>query len=374
MNTKTTAPVIDVEVEDDTEDVRPMRKLTTMQRAVLVMAIVPMIAVGIAGGVGTYNNISGKYGEGTAIGALAAGEGATAVLALVLLVTTLLGQSAPALVRAGLWALPAAAAAMGATAAKDLGQALVYGLTPMAITASAEGIAFLSRRVVVHQEGRDIEAEARAAVIVRDLAYHRARAASHPSDRVRKASVKKSWKLARKVGSGDVRLGADLMDIQRERIGAGANDALAQMFGTMSDLPALTSASTRPALLAASADDVVDSRAQESTIPADGNGRPTGTGSDQAEEVRNVRPDLQVVRTEPKKKRSIRADVFGMVAEGVQDVRTVLDAIATRHNRDADDPATKSTVTKYFREAKADAQQAEADAQAEESAPIGQYL
>ncbi|WSI75411.1 conjugal transfer protein (plasmid) [Streptomyces sp. NBC_01335] len=351
-----------------------MRKLTTMQRAVLVMAIVPMIAVGIAGGVGTYNNISGKYGEGTAIGALAAGEGATAVLALVLLVTTLLGQSAPALVRAGLWALPAAAAAMGATAAKDLGQALVYGLTPMAITASAEGIAFLSRRVVVHQEGRDIEAEARAAVIVRDLAYHRARAASHPSDRVRKASVKKSWKLARKVGSGDVRLGADLMDIQRERIGAGANDALAQMFGTMSDLPALTSASTRPALLAASADDVVDSRAQESTIPADGNGRPTGTGSDQAEEVRNVRPDLQVVRTEPKKKRSIRADVFGMVAEGVQDVRTVLDAIATRHNRDADDPATKSTVTKYFREAKADAQQAEADAQAEESAPIGQYL
>ncbi|MFF2115678.1 hypothetical protein, partial [Rhodococcus koreensis] len=163
-----------------------LRKLTTMQRAVLIAAIVPMIAVGIAGGVGTYTNLGAKYGEGTAVGALAAGEGATAVLALVLLVTTLLGQSAPALVRAGLWALPAAAAAMGATAAADLGQAIVYGLTPMAITAAAEGIAFLSRRVVVYKEGRDIEAEARAAAIVRDLAYHQARATGHPDKSKRK--------------------------------------------------------------------------------------------------------------------------------------------------------------------------------------------
>ncbi|WP_329307844.1 conjugal transfer protein [Streptomyces sp. NBC_01260] len=363
-NTQETAVV----TEDGTESNAPrLRKLTRMQRGVLITAIVPMIAVGAAGGVGTYTNISGKYGSGTAVGALAAGEGATAVLALVLLVTTLLGQSAPLLVRAGLWALPAAAAAMGATAATGIGQALVYGLTPMAITASAEGIAFLSRRVVIHQEGRDVEAEARSAAIVRDLAYHQARAASHPDKKVRARSVKKSWKLARHVGTGDVRLGADLMDIQRERIGAGANAALSQMFGGTSDLPALTSATTRPALPAASADDVMDSRAQESTIPADGNGRPTDTGSDQAEEGQNIRPDLQVVRTEPKKKRSMRADVFGMVADGVQDVRTVLDAIATRHNRDVDDPATKSTVTKYFREAKADAQQTE-------SAPVGQYL
>ncbi|MFF7013243.1 conjugal transfer protein [Streptomyces fimicarius] len=366
--TEQTGAVSDVDVEEQAPQIR---KLTPLQRGVLITAIVPMIAVGVAGGVGTYTNISGKYGEGTAVGALAAGEGATAVLALVLLVTTLLGQSAPALVRAGLWALPAAAAAMGATAATGIGQALVYGLTPMAITASAEGIAFLSRRVVIHKEGRDVEAEARAATIVRDLAYHQARAASHPDKRKRKASEKKSWKLAARVGTGDIRLGADLMDVQRSRITQGADIALERMFapGLADMAPALpaASATTRPALPAASADDVVDSRGHESTIRTDANGYPSETGSDQAEEGQNVRPDLKVVRTEKPKKTSIAADVRQMVADGVQDVRHVIDAIATRHGREADDKALKATVTKYYREAKADQGETE-------SAPVGQYL
>nr|WP_239487831.1 conjugal transfer protein [Streptomyces durocortorensis] len=342
-----------------------------MQKGVLITAIVPMLAVGVAGGIGTYTNISHKYGSGTAVGALAAGEGATAVLALVLLVTTLLGQAAPALVRVGLWALPAAAAAMGATAATDLGQALVYALTPMAITASAEGVAFLSRRVVIHQEGRDIEAEARSAAIIRDLAYHQARAAGHPDARKRKASEKRSWKLAAKVGTGDVRLGADLMDIQRDRIGAGANVALERMFGAapaaMSPALPAVSAAHRPALPAASADGLVDSRVLESTIRTDVHGYPNGTTPDQQEETETVRPDLKVVGTEPTKKRSIRADVFGMVADGVQDVRTVIDAIATRHNRAADDPALKSTVHKYVREAST-------QTSTDDAAHAGQYL
>lgn len=215
------------------------RKLTRMQTGLLVAVIVPMVAVGIAGGIGTYSNISGEYGGETAVGALAAGEGATVVLALVLLVTTLLGQAAPRIVRAGLWSLPAAAGVMGATAAKGTGETIVYALTPMAITAAAEGIAFLARRVVVFQEQRDIEAETRAARIVRDLAYHHSRSTAHPTTIVRWVSARKSWRLARKVGSGDVRLGADLMDIQRARVGAGANDALASMFGGLSaDVPA----------------------------------------------------------------------------------------------------------------------------------------
>jgi len=355
------------DVTNDLEGTTVRKQLTKMQKAVLITAIVPMVAVGVAGGVGTFTNISGKYGEGTAIGALAAGEGATAVLALVLLVTTLLGQSAPALVRAGLWALPAAAAAMGATAATGIGQALVYGLTPMAITASAEGIAFLSRRVVIHQEGRDVEAEARSAAIVRDLAYHQARAASHPDKKVRARSVKKSWKLARHVGTGDVRLGADLMDIQRERIGAGANAALAQMFGGTPVLPALTSTTPAPAILAAPAGDPTSPLAHESTIPTDDNGRPNETGSDQAEETESVRPALQVVREEKPKKPSIAADVRELVASGVQDVRVVVDAIATRHGREATDPRLKSTVGKYVREAKA-------DADTKDRATQGQYL
>lgn len=70
--------------------------LTMAQRVVLTAAFVPMLATGIAGGVGTYSNISRAYGTGTALGAVAAGEGATAVLALVLLGLTMLGQSSPA--------------------------------------------------------------------------------------------------------------------------------------------------------------------------------------------------------------------------------------------------------------------------------------
>ncbi|MET9097410.1 conjugal transfer protein [Streptomyces cyaneofuscatus] len=357
------------------EEARPrLRKLTGIQRAVLAAAVVPMLAVGVAGGIGTYSNLGAKYGDETALGALAAGEGATAVLALVLLVTTLLGQSAPLLVRVGLWALPAAAALMGATAADGLGQTIVFALTPMAITAAAEGVAFLSRRVVIHQEGRDIEAEARAAAIVRDLAYHQARAAGHPDARKRKASEKKAWKLAARVGSGDVRLGADLMDIQRDRIGAGANAALERMFGgtasTMSPALPAASADTRPALPAASTADATNSRAQESTIRTDTDGRPNQMGSDQQEDTESVRPDLKIVGTEQPKKKSIRADVFGMVANGVQDVSTVLDAIATRHKREADDPALKSTVHKYVREAA----QASAKTSTDDAAHAGQYL
>ncbi|NEC15083.1 conjugal transfer protein [Streptomyces sp. SID8014] len=206
------------------------RKLTAGQKWLLGLVIAPMLAVGVAGGIGTYGNISGKYGSSTATGALAAGEGATVVLALVLLITTLLGQAAPSLVRLGLWLLPAAAGVMGATAAEGAGQTIVYGLTPMAITAAAEGIAFLARRVVVYQDQRDVEAETRAAQIVRDLAYHHARSTSHPIKLIRKTSELKSWRLARRVGTGDVRLGADLMDIQRERVGAGADAALGAMF------------------------------------------------------------------------------------------------------------------------------------------------
>lgn len=222
------------------------KKLTKTQTSILAAALLPMVAVGIAGGIGTYSNISNAYGSGTAIGALAAGEGATAVLALVLLITTMLGQSAPAIIRIGLWALPATAAVMGATAAtQGLGQTIVYAATPMAITAGAEGLAFLVRRIVVHQEGRDIEAQARAAAVVRDLAYHQARATAHPSARARKRSVRRSWRLARKVGNGDIALGVQLLDVQRTRLVAGADTALAAMFQP-GMVPAAVESPTRP--------------------------------------------------------------------------------------------------------------------------------
>jgi hypothetical protein len=213
------------------------KPLTRVQIGVLTAAFVPMLATGVVGGIGTYSNIGHAYGRGTALGALGAGEGATAVLALVLLGLTMLGQSSPRVVRLGLWLLPAAAAVMGAMAAPDAGRTVVYALTPMGMSVSAEGMAFLARRIVVHTDGRDAENERRTADIVQALAYHRARAAHHPVDRVRKRSDRASWRLARKVGVGDAALGSRLLDVQRARITDGADAALASMFGTAAPIP-----------------------------------------------------------------------------------------------------------------------------------------
>lgn len=167
-------------------------------------------------------------------------EGATAVLALVLLGLTMLGQSSPRVIRLGLWALPAAAASMAAMAADDLGTTVIYAITPMGMCVSAEGMAFLARRIAVHTEGRDAEGERRAVEVVQRLAYHRARAANHPDGNVRKRSDRASWRLARKVGSGDTGLGSALLDVQRQRVTVGADAALGAMFHLGPDaLPAV---------------------------------------------------------------------------------------------------------------------------------------
>ncbi|WP_435185950.1 conjugal transfer protein [Streptomyces sp. bgisy126] len=216
------------------------RELGTLQRVVLGAAFVPMLLTGGAGGYGTFTNIKTSYGSGTAVGAVAAGEGATAVLAIVLLGLTLLGQSSPRAIRAGLWALPAAAAAMSATAAKSFGEVVIYALTPMGMTASAEGAAFLARRIVVYRDGRDAEAEAHAADLVQALAYQRAMAERHPDEKVRKKAELESWKLAKKVGAGDIVLGTRLVDAQREKVTAGAYAALADMFGADTVAPRIT--------------------------------------------------------------------------------------------------------------------------------------
>lgn len=335
------------------------KKLTWVQYLVLGLALIPMIAVGIAGGIGTYSNIGHAYGSGTAIGALAAGEGATAVLAFLYLGVTLLGQSAPAMIRVGLWALPGIASVMAATAATEgLGQTIVYAATPMAMTAAAEGLAFLARRVVVHQEGRDVEAEARAAAVIRDLAYHQARAAAHPSNGARKRSVRKSWRLARKVGTGDVALGSDLLNIQRTRLVTSAGVALEAMFtpGMSATAPALLTASapTPAAILPASTGDATNSQTHDVTIQAATSGYPAETASEQAEEGENARPALSLVRAPAKKAKSIAADVRDMVAKGVTDVRLITEALATRHGREADDETFKSTVSRSVRNARAE--------------------
>ncbi|MFC9606086.1 hypothetical protein ACFTTN_21805 [Streptomyces niveus] len=205
-------------------------KLTRGQIACLIGATVPMIAAGGLGGWGTYTNIAAEFGRAaTAIGVVAAGEGVTLVLAMVMVGLTLLGQSSPAPVRAGLWLAPIAAAATGVVVGDDLTEQVVYAITPLAMSASAEGLGLLARRVVVYLTGVDMEAQRRNAETMQRLAYHRARAAKHPDEKERASSDLESWKLAKKVGVGDAQLGVHLVDVQRGRLGEGADAALADM-------------------------------------------------------------------------------------------------------------------------------------------------
>ncbi|MHC3391315.1 conjugal transfer protein [Streptomyces lavendulocolor] len=206
-------------------------RLTRGQATVLGAATVPMAAVGGVGAWGTYTNISAEFGRAaTAAGVVAAGEGVVLTLALVMLGVTMLGQTAPAPVRAGLWLAPVAAAATGIAVADTPREAVVYAITPTAMSAAAEGMAFVARRVVVYRTGIDTEAQRRNAEAVQQLAYHQALATRHPDEEIREAALRKSWKLARRVGLGDTELGADLVQVQRDRLRQGADAALLGMY------------------------------------------------------------------------------------------------------------------------------------------------
>ncbi|WNM29539.1 hypothetical protein RKE30_03585 [Streptomyces sp. Li-HN-5-11] len=227
------------------------RALSRGQALVLGAATVPMVAFGGLGAVGTYSNITSVFHRSaTALGVVAAGEGATLVLALVLVGLTMLGQSSPAAVRVGLWTLPAVASLTGAAVAHGVTEAVVFAVTPMAMCVSAEGMGLLARRIVVYRTGVDAEAQRRNAAVVQRLAYHRARAANHPEEKARSKSELQSWKLAEKVGAGDALLGAHLVDVQRERMTAGADAALAGMFAlpVTAPTPAVTAAPEPPAV------------------------------------------------------------------------------------------------------------------------------
>ncbi|MFB7489077.1 hypothetical protein, partial [Bacillus subtilis] len=78
------------------------RSLTRWQMGVLGAAAALMLAVGAAGASGTYTNVVSEFHrQATAAGVVAAGEGLTLVLALIMLGRTMLGQSSPAVVRLG---------------------------------------------------------------------------------------------------------------------------------------------------------------------------------------------------------------------------------------------------------------------------------
>lgn len=247
-----------------TTDRATVRSLTRGQKAMFIGTTIPMIAVGIGGAIGTYTNASSAlHRSGTAIGVVAAGEGATLVAALVMIGVTMLGQAAPTIVRAALWLIPAAASVMGLALADNLREAVVYAITPLAMTASAEGISFLARRIVTHTSGVDIEAQRRNADIVRQIATHRARADRHPEKKERQKSALKAWELMSRIGDGDAQLGSRLIDTSRERLTQGADVALLTML-TGAPEP-LTAHHAMPALETAQISDTDREPASEPT-------------------------------------------------------------------------------------------------------------
>ncbi|MGA5374223.1 conjugal transfer protein [Streptomyces griseoincarnatus] len=208
------------------------RSLTKWQVGVLATAAALMVVVGVAGGWGTYTNAVTEFGrQATAAGVVAAGEGLTVILGMVMLGRTMLGQSSPAVVRLGMWLTPVSAACIGVTIASSVREAAVYAVTPLAMSGAAEGLSFIARSVVVYTTGTDAETLRRNADVARQLAFHRAVAEGHPSKWQRRFARRRYWSLARHVGVGDTELGAGLVDVQRHRVRDGADAALASMYG-----------------------------------------------------------------------------------------------------------------------------------------------
>ncbi|MFE4701443.1 hypothetical protein ACFRIC_30715 [Streptomyces sp. NPDC056738] len=208
------------------------RKLTWGQIVVLGIAAVAMVVVGGFGAWGTYSNaVTEFHRQATAAGVVAAGEGLTLILALIMLGRTMLNQASPGIVRAGMWVAPVSASFIGISIAGDVREAAVYAVTPLAMSGAAEGLGLIARSIVVYRTGLDAETMRRNADAARQLAFNRAVADGHPDKRKRNRAVRRYWRLARSVGVGDAELGAGLVDVQRTRVREGADAALASMYG-----------------------------------------------------------------------------------------------------------------------------------------------
>ncbi|MFD8828398.1 hypothetical protein ACFV1C_39470 [Streptomyces sp. NPDC059605] len=321
-------------MEHENEPALQERALTRGQGVVLGAAALPMLVVGGIGAAGTYTNMRAHFSESaTALGVVAAGEGATLILALVLVGLTLLGQSSPLAVRLGLWALPAVASATGAVVAETMTESVVYSVTPMAMCVAAEGIGLLARRIVIYQTRIDMEARRRNAATMQKLAVARALAANHPSKWARKRAELRSWRLARKVGVGDEGLGTGLVTVQRDRMTQGADAALAAMFA-----PAVTpalAASVTPALEpGALAAPSVTPSVTDGTVRDTGGTASTGTVTDA---VAQVSPEAG---NNPSRG---GGTVTGPVRDGV--TATVTDRVTETVTDHAEKTVTDETVT-----------------------------
>lgn len=202
---------------------KQMVKLGKGQVAVLVLACAPMAAVGIAGAVATFVNMDRILNSGaSALGMVAAGEGATLICALIALAVTLMGQHTPTVVRLGMWLLPLVAAVAGVALASTTNERIMMAVTPMAMTAAGEGVAFVARRVVAHRTGTDIEQQRRSGLLL----WH-ANRAKNGGAIGRKLSQAAVWRLTKAFAETDAQLSVQLGEIQRYRIADGADTNLA---------------------------------------------------------------------------------------------------------------------------------------------------
>ncbi|MFB7678213.1 hypothetical protein ACFC26_43155 [Kitasatospora purpeofusca] len=193
----------------------------------------------MAGAIGTYSNAKAVFHDsGRALSLVAGGEGVVLVLGVAMLGLTLIQRPYPAALRLALVAVPAAASVAGVVIAPTPADGAAYAISPMAMTAAAELSGLLARSIVVHRSGVDAEAQRRAADATRRLAYHRSRAEGHPDKKTRARSERAAWRLAARVGEGDLALGADLAEVQRERLTIAADDALSGMFTLVAAAPA----------------------------------------------------------------------------------------------------------------------------------------
>lgn len=214
-------------------------------------------AVGGAGAVGTFTNARDVFrSNGSALGLVAAGEGAVLVVGLVMVGYAVIHLPRPAWMRYLVLGIPAAASAAGAAIAPDPARAVLYAVTPLGMTVAAELAGMLAHAIVVYRTGTDVEALARTATTTRHLAYLRSAAANHPEADARRRAELKAWKIAQRLGADDASLGSDLAEVQRERLTIAADDALSAMFTIVAAAPAeaiaaQASTGTAPALEAA---------------------------------------------------------------------------------------------------------------------------
>lgn len=301
------------------------------QILVLVLACAPMAAVGIAGAVATFTNMDRILNSSaSALGMVAAGEGATLICALVALAVTLMGQHTPPVVRLGMWLLPLVAAVAGVVMASGTNEKIMMGVTPMAMTAAGEGVAFVARRVVAYRTGVDIEQQRRSGLLL----WHANRAMNGGwvGKRMSQAAV---WRLTKAFAETDSQLSVQLGEIQRFRISDGADSNLARVLAgpvtkskKMSQGPALAPAAPLPALPAPSPS---EPRTRPSAASADGTSgdegphaaEPTATDDDSFGWIRDVLDTAQAnVKADPQVKLMTVQDVANLKGVATGTVRS----------------------------------------------------